>query len=416
MKYILLIIAIVACVNFSDAQNCQKLFCQQGALSPCNSDIYNGGGGAPKKVETASTLICPSQYYCGNNPFQNASNPDSPLKVCLPLANVGQRCIQSSISCIPGLTCYPAAAPESREEVRVIEEEVTLPSASIYTCQITHSATVGEKCSVNTDCVSYPTGLLCDPEKKVCVPLINSKKPTDCTSQVHCKPNEYCNQTTNCLPRLAIGADCTELPSSCAINSVCAANLNNANSSCVALFSRSNGQPCTTIDATFGAIVDSCDISQNTYCSYSAINTSYICQQPPAPVTTSNCSQDACSSSEVCTCTADNSGGVCISQLPTDASSCKTKASAYFDCLAQYNCFSENAYIPRSCGFVNCKAKLCDYMGACHSKDPSSSCFTGTDNFATIGFCGSMVPGSSSITMPSMILMIVTLIIGTILF
>ncbi|GAM18220.1 hypothetical protein SAMD00019534_013950 [Acytostelium subglobosum LB1] len=408
MRLIIALTIALCMFQYVSAQSCTELTCQKFALSSCTGDIYNRLVAKVEAKGVQINLICPSQYYCGDNPFWNASNTESSERICLPLGNVGHHCDPTiPVTCVPGLQCYPPFTPAP--PVRDIEAKVEVDATTVYTCQILNFLTVGEKCSVTSDCYSPDsrTQIECDGFTRTCTPMIPSSKDSTCISDDHCPPNQFCNQTTNCLPRVALGGNCSENADSCVVNAICASvSIDNNNMTCIPIFSRQENETCS-FGSSYHGFLDACDISKNVYCQAG------ICRAAPAPVSTTNCSKDACSSNQRCMCTPANPSGECItSYIPADTSACKTTALAYFDCLAASNCADGNANVPKSCGYQKCKKPLCDYMGACNTPNPFTSCFSGNDNFATIGFCGNLTPGASSITSPAIIITVLSVILA----
>ncbi|EFA85808.1 hypothetical protein PPL_01039 [Heterostelium album PN500] len=399
IKFVLVV--LVSCIALSNA-DCYLNQCAAGLNSACNNDMYNSIRAASASlvgdvVPDGALVTCPSEFYCGINPsyIAGSSNPllVSP-KVCLPLGKGGDVCVQGLVSCVFGLSCYRPSTP-APDLVQGVQ--ATAPA----TCQALGYAAYGEKCQSTNQCSG---DLQCDWEQNICLPDLPNNFEGDCQSNSDCAYGNYCNGTSWCVPKVAIGGNCTD-NAVCVDNALCTP-IEGQDPQCLEIFSRTANQTCSNSDTSFDFYGVRQGCTGSTYCS----NNNCTTLPTPTPAST-NCTSnaDCVPGFETCYCDGLSNKGTCASLIPSSFDNCATNSKAFYQCAVTNKCSIDVDYTaPFSCIYTHCKSEACAMYSSCNNQYPSANCFTKGESLATLGFCGGgdLNANSANIFNPSILLVL----------
>ncbi|KYQ89967.1 hypothetical protein DLAC_11727 [Tieghemostelium lacteum] len=299
---------------------------------------------------------CPGGHFC-NTWFD--------IPVCVALLPAGETCTRDQ-ECQRGLSCI-------------------IDSADRY-CSNSEYKGYGEKCVDPMDCS----------RSLDCINGTCYRDQTDCVS-TSCPAGKFCNSATKmCNVLLKTGKDC-DFDYQCEYGSICAITPNSANKTCVAMYSKLEGQPCINGENT-------CDIGQSLGC------VDGFCKKyNPDTAGTKACSSNSTCPGEAETCICNKFGGIDgkCQQTNVVGPECKTATLAYFDCIKDSGCplIVDNPDSPSSCQSKECGKQKCNYEDLCFISDYQC-------NPVRLGYC----PEKSTSSSLSIAFLLHTLLISFLLF
>ncbi|KAN0043120.1 hypothetical protein ACTA71_010757 [Dictyostelium dimigraforme] len=378
MKFIYGLLALAASIVVSNAQSCEIGVCVKEGEN-CDINNYNYTNNAIVSINCEYGTFCPS-----------SSTVFTP--VCTKLSGLGEVCGNGFTQCGEPYTCRYSGTDSAGNRMN--------------TCAMPSYLGFGESCNADYQCGS---GLSCNNE--VCSLLPN----VVCTNSGQCPFGQWCNGTTvhntpvQCQPLLANGAECTD-DDQCPYNTYCGTKVGDTSGKtfCQSSFNKNQGDSCAShgsryVEPTSGLRYE---CSANLICA----SNNNTCQVPDIAVPAGDCMDASVScpysfgSQCQCTSTSQIKTGSCT-QLPLNLNSnCQTTVQNLVSCAIAHECPSIE-YIslgPDSCIMKNCKSELCDNNGCVNQN---------------VGACGNQPvyavcspPSSSSVVLPSFVLLIVAII------
>eukprot|EP01133_Synstelium_polycarpum_P000431 gene431-513_t len=275
-------------------------------------------------------------YVCEFGSFCNLGMVDAP--VCTKYVGEGGYCDGQMNQCFDDLQCVEQDGASS--------------------CQSLGYGIAGSSCNSALECSG--NNMIC--QEGQCT----LKNGATCNYDYECPFATYCNSTNECVPNLAIGANCTHVDGGansqvCATGLVCSPTTSALDAfTCVEVASKKENEPCiASPDFNFNGHMPhpDCSVTSGLLC------IANVCTKPTFTPATTNCSSTICSTDlEICACSAHGSAdGIC--ELSTNLNAeCQESIQDLIECAQDNECKDTNnsPSTRNSCLFEHCSSYMCN--------------------------------------------------------
>ncbi|KAM9960634.1 hypothetical protein ACTFIW_009780 [Dictyostelium discoideum] len=374
MKFIYGLLALAASIVATNAQYCTIGVCVKEGEN-CNINNYNFTDNSVVDITCEYGTFCPTSSVIFT-------------PVCTKLSGLGETCGTPFTECAEPFSCRSVATSKG----------------NLQTCAMPGYLGFGESCNSDYQCGN---GLTCNEE------ICSLKPHVICGNDGQCPFGQFCNATDSlntpvqCRTLYATGQKCTR-DGQCAYNNYCGAKQGDTSGDlfCQSNFNKVQGDAC----AVHGASAFVQLASGFRYeCAASLTCQAGTCQSPQNSIPTGDCMDvaNACPSAYYSTCqctsTSQVKTGKCSASPFNLGSNCQTSAQNLASCAIEHECPSVESIElgPDSCLMKHCRSEICD----------NNNCVVQTNT------CGDVpvypvcnTPSSSSVVLPSFILLIVAII------